>query len=213
VDPFLADAGISPPEPTPPSESPPPVDRERRDTLLWLSQAALLGLLGATVYTAVRGWRPTTVAPYAVNFAISAADSSWHNDLAGLPIRPTDFPRAGLGAMGVIPRIGTPVVVLRLDPAFVDFSKTRFDVAGFVAYDARCTFAKRRCTTLWRDAVETGQLSLIEPRHDYMVCPCCLATFDPYEGMGVEFGPAPAPLSQLYLSIEDDRFKVRFPKP
>jgi ubiquinol-cytochrome c reductase iron-sulfur subunit len=94
--------------------------------------------------------------------------------------------------------IGSPVVVLRLDPAKLRLPASRAGWApqGIVAFSKICTHAG--CAiALYRKPT----FPVLEP-HDALVCPCHYSTFDPFTGGTVIYGPAGRPLPQLPLEID-----------
>jgi ubiquinol-cytochrome c reductase iron-sulfur subunit len=97
--------------------------------------------------------------------------------------------------------IGSPVIVVRIDPAALRLPAGRKGWApeGILAYSKICTHAG--CAiALYRnplfDPTEPGRA---------LVCPCHYSTFDPATGGQVLFGPAGRPLPQLPLMIGPDR--------
>jgi quinol---cytochrome c reductase iron-sulfur subunit len=97
--------------------------------------------------------------------------------------------------------IGSPVILVRIDPAQLHLPAGREAWApeGIVAYSKICTHAG--CAiALYRnplfDETEPGRA---------LVCPCHYSTFDPAKGGEVLFGPAGRPLPQLPLTIGPDR--------
>ena len=98
--------------------------------------------------------------------------------------------------------IGSPVVLLRLDPSKLRLPPGRGGWApqGLVAYSKICTHAG--CAiNLYRKPT----FPLLEP-HDALVCPCHYSTFDPFTGGTVIYGPAGRPLPQLPLEIDSSGF-------
>jgi ubiquinol-cytochrome c reductase iron-sulfur subunit len=97
-------------------------------------------------------------------------------------------------------QIGSPLVVVRLDPDTLELPDGRQDWApeGIVAYSKICTHAG--C------AVSLYRSPLYEPTSSRpaLICPCHYSTFDPARGAAVMFGPAGRPLPQLPLEIDDD---------
>jgi ubiquinol-cytochrome c reductase iron-sulfur subunit len=95
--------------------------------------------------------------------------------------------------------IGSPVVVVRLDPATLKLPPERANWAplGIVAYSKICTHAGC-AVALYRKptfaAVEPGPA---------LVCPCHYSTFDPARAGAVIYGPAGRPLPELPLLIDD----------
>jgi ubiquinol-cytochrome c reductase iron-sulfur subunit len=94
--------------------------------------------------------------------------------------------------------LGSPLVVVRLDPAELRLPPERRGWApeGIVAYSKICTHAG--CAiALYR----SPKFPPTEPR-PALVCPCHYSTFDPAAGAAVRFGPAGRPLPQLPLAID-----------
>jgi ubiquinol-cytochrome c reductase iron-sulfur subunit len=94
-------------------------------------------------------------------------------------------------------QLGSPLIVVRLDPSALDLPAGRDDWApeGILAYSKICTHAG--C------AVALYRTPLFEPTTDRpaLVCPCHYSTFDPAAGGTVLFGPAGRPLPQLPLLV------------
>lgn len=150
---------------------------------------------------------------YPVTFSNSAASSAWQNDKEGEPMKASDFPGPGYGAQGDIkglPIIGIAdhVVVFHLDQAKVAPTMRGVIAPGFAAFNAKCTHLG--CTALWRDEAEAKRIVPVTPGHDFVVDPCHLSSFDPYDSGKVLFGPAPRPLEQLKLRIDGDLVKIEF---
>jgi ubiquinol-cytochrome c reductase iron-sulfur subunit len=97
--------------------------------------------------------------------------------------------------------LGSPVVVVRVDPAALRLPAGRADWApeGLVAYSKICTHAGC-AVSLYRSPLDQ-QTARQGPA---LVCPCHYSTFDVLQGASVEFGPAGRPLPQLPLSIRAD---------
>ncbi|HEY2630887.1 MAG TPA: Rieske (2Fe-2S) protein [Solirubrobacteraceae bacterium] len=96
--------------------------------------------------------------------------------------------------------LGSPVVVVRVDPATLKLPAERAAWApqGILAYSKICTHAA--CAiSLFRDPLSLST----EPQGPALVCPCHYSTFDVLDGGSVEFGPAGRPLPQLPLRIDD----------
>lgn len=94
--------------------------------------------------------------------------------------------------------IGSPLVIIRLDPAKLRLPPGREGWAphGILAYSKICTHAG--CAiALYRKPT----FPEIEP-NNALVCPCHYSTFDPYTGASVIYGPAGRPLPQLPLMID-----------
>jgi ubiquinol-cytochrome c reductase iron-sulfur subunit len=97
--------------------------------------------------------------------------------------------------------LGSPVVVVRLDPDQLHLPEGRGDWApeGILAYSKICTHAG--CAVgLYRNPLFPQAEA--KPA---LVCPCHYSTFDPADGASVIFGPAGRPLPQLPLQIGTDR--------
>jgi len=95
-------------------------------------------------------------------------------------------------------QLGSPIVVVRFDPAELDLPAARRDWApgGVVAYSKICTHAGCAIAIFRKPtfpAVEPGPA---------LICPCHYSTFDPTRGAKVIFGPAGRPLPQLPLTVD-----------
>jgi ubiquinol-cytochrome c reductase iron-sulfur subunit len=94
--------------------------------------------------------------------------------------------------------IGSPLVVVRLDPAALQLPRGRESWApqGILAYSKICTHAG--C------AIALYRTPLFPPASPPpgLVCPCHYSTFDPATGGNVVFGPAGRNLPQLPLMID-----------
>jgi ubiquinol-cytochrome c reductase iron-sulfur subunit len=92
--------------------------------------------------------------------------------------------------------LGSPIVVVRLDPASIEPQRRAWAPQGIVAFSKICTHAG--CAiALYRKP----RFAAVEPRPAF-VCPCHYSTFDPARGGEVLFGPAGRPLPQLPLMID-----------
>jgi ubiquinol-cytochrome c reductase iron-sulfur subunit len=94
--------------------------------------------------------------------------------------------------------IGSPLLVIRLDPALLRLPAGRSGWApeGILAYSKICTHAG--CAiNLYRSPL----FPAAEPKPAF-VCPCHYSTFDPADGGSVIFGPAGRALPQLPLAID-----------
>jgi ubiquinol-cytochrome c reductase iron-sulfur subunit len=95
-------------------------------------------------------------------------------------------------------KIGSPLVVVRLDPSQLHLPPERAHWApeGIVAYSKVCTHAG--C------AIALYRAPLFEPVEPKpaLVCPCHYSTFDPATGGTVTAGPAGRDLPQLPLEID-----------
>jgi ubiquinol-cytochrome c reductase iron-sulfur subunit len=95
--------------------------------------------------------------------------------------------------------IGSPVVLVRLDPSTIHLPAGRQGWAprGILAYSKICTHAG--CAiALYRKPT----FAPVEP-NPQLVCPCHYSTFNPATGAAVTYGPAGRPLPQLPLVIDD----------
>jgi ubiquinol-cytochrome c reductase iron-sulfur subunit len=96
--------------------------------------------------------------------------------------------------------IGSPLVIIRVDPAKLELPARRTGWApnGILAFSKICTHAG--CAiALYRKPT----FPVLEPE-DALVCPCHYSTFDPFTGGTVIYGPAGRPLPQLPLMIDDE---------
>lgn len=94
--------------------------------------------------------------------------------------------------------LGSPIVIVRLDPAALKLPPERKSWApqGIVAYSKICTHAG--CAiNLYRKPT----FPAVEPK-PALVCPCHYSSFDPSNGGKVLFGPAGRDLPQLPLMID-----------
>jgi quinol---cytochrome c reductase iron-sulfur subunit len=96
--------------------------------------------------------------------------------------------------------VGSPVVLVRLDPSALRLSAARRGWApgGILAYSKICTHAGC-AVALYRKPT----FAPIDPR-PALVCPCHYSTFDPAQAAKVIFGPAGRPLPQLPLEIDPE---------
>jgi len=174
--------------------------RMRRRRLLAGAGAAAGAAIGAALLAPVVSLGPA--------FDLAAlARTPWRRgrrlvDEAGAPIqaaavRPDEFLTAF--PEGADPEeIGSPVILVRLDPARLRLPAARRTWApeGIVGYSKICTHAG--CAILlYRSPLYPST----EPK-PALVCPCHYSTFDPASGGDVVFGPAGRPLPQLPLTID-----------
>jgi len=98
-------------------------------------------------------------------------------------------------------KIGSPIVIVRLDPSALRLPPGREGWApeGILAYSKICTHAGC-AVSLYRKP----KFPPVEPSRA-LVCPCHYSTFDPAAGAEVIYGPAGRPLPQLPLLIDDER--------
>ena len=174
--------------------------RMRRRRLLAGAGAAAGAAIGAALLAPVVSLGPA--------FDLAAlARTPWRRgrrlvDEAGAPIpaaavRPDEFVTAF--PEGADPEeIGSPVILVRLDPARLRLPATRRTWApeGIVGYSKICTHAG--C------AIALYRAPLFEPAEQPpgLVCPCHYSTFDPATGGTVVFGPAGRALPQLPIRID-----------
>jgi ubiquinol-cytochrome c reductase iron-sulfur subunit len=97
-------------------------------------------------------------------------------------------------------QLGSPLVVVRLEPARLELPPGRSDWApgGILAYSKICTHAGCAVTLYRRPLYEPTSA------RPALICPCHYSTFDPARGAAVLFGPAGRPLPQLPLAIGRD---------
>jgi ubiquinol-cytochrome c reductase iron-sulfur subunit len=174
--------------------------RMRRRRLLGGAGAAAGAAIGAALLAPVVSLGPA--------FDLAAlARTPWRRgrrlvDEAGAPI-----PAAAVGTdefltafpEGADPEeIGSPVILVRLDPARLRLPGGRRTWApeGIVGYSKICTHAG--C------AIALYRAPLFEPAEQPpgLVCPCHYSTFDPATGGTVVFGPAGRALPQLPIRID-----------
>jgi ubiquinol-cytochrome c reductase iron-sulfur subunit len=101
--------------------------------------------------------------------------------------------------------IGSPLVVVRLDPGELELPPGRDGWApeGILAYSKVCTHAA--C------AIALYRKPLFPPAHEprpALICPCHYSTFDPARGGAVLYGPAGRPLPQLPLVVENGELRA-----
>jgi ubiquinol-cytochrome c reductase iron-sulfur subunit len=174
--------------------------RMRRRRLLAGAGAAAGAAIGAALLAPVVSLGPA--------FDLAAlARTPWRRgrrlvDEAGAPIpaaavRPDEFVTAF--PEGADPEeIGSPVILVRLDPARLRLPAARRTWApeGIVGYSKICTHAG--C------AIALYRAPLFEPAEQPpgLVCPCHYSTFDPATGGTVVFGPAGRALPQLPIRVD-----------
>jgi ubiquinol-cytochrome c reductase iron-sulfur subunit len=97
--------------------------------------------------------------------------------------------------------LGSPVVVVRIDPEMLDLPPARRAWApeGLLAFSKICTHAG--C------AVSLFRYPTYEPTSSppALACPCHYSTFDVRRGAEVVLGPAGRPLPQLPLALDGER--------
>jgi ubiquinol-cytochrome c reductase iron-sulfur subunit len=99
-------------------------------------------------------------------------------------------------------RLGSPVVIVRLDPQAYDLPPERRDWVpeGISAFSKICTHAGC-AVSLFRSPLDQSTAGVAPA----LVCPCHYSTFDPAHGAQVTFGPAGRALPQLPLMIGANR--------
>ena len=192
---------------------------ERRDLIKKGVYLAGAGALFATTAGSLGAFIPPYVNPFIdgtfdVFFSNSGAASAWANDKENQKMKASDFPKPGLGAQGKIPELAMNVII-----AFMIKDKVAPTMAGIVDYGAGGTFAAFNakckhlgCTALWRAEAEAETLVPVNLDHDFIVCPCHLGTYNIYDSAKVLFGPPPAPLDQLKMTIDpaEGQIKITF---
>jgi ubiquinol-cytochrome c reductase iron-sulfur subunit len=172
----------------------------RRRRLLALAAAAAASALGLAILAPLAslgpmldlaGFRRT---PWRRGRRLVDAEG---HPIAASAIRPLELTTAF--PQGADPElIGSPVVLIRLDPATLRLPASRraWSPDGILAFSKICTHAG--C------AVALYRAPLFEPveQPPGLVCPCHYSTFDPATGGTVVFGPAGRPLPQLPLMID-----------
>jgi ubiquinol-cytochrome c reductase iron-sulfur subunit len=94
--------------------------------------------------------------------------------------------------------LGSPLVVVRIDPAQLELPAGRGDWAplGILAYSKVCTHAGCAVALYRKPTFPPTQ------PNPALVCPCHYSTFDPAAGGKVLFGPAGRDLPQLPLEVD-----------
>jgi ubiquinol-cytochrome c reductase iron-sulfur subunit len=171
-------------------------------------------LLGAAAGTAAGTLGVALVAPVVSMGPLFDTDplrvTPWHRgrrlvDENGIPLRADDITTEAFytaypeGASR--DELGSPVVVVRLDPKALRLPPGREGWApeGILAFSKICTHAG--C------AIALYRKPMFAPNDPTpaLVCPCHYSTFDPATGAQVTFGPAGRPLPQLPLTIDGAR--------
>jgi ubiquinol-cytochrome c reductase iron-sulfur subunit len=123
----------------------------------------------------------------------------------GRPLRADDIARETFYSAfpeGADPKaLGSPVVVVRLDPADLELPAGREGWApeGILAFSKVCTHAGCAISLYRKPTFAPTQPG------PALVCPCHYSTFDPARGAEVIFGPAGRPLPQLPLMVDAGR--------
>ena len=175
-------------------------DRFTRKRLLLAGAGTAAGAIGAALVVPVLSLGPfLDTDPF--------YDTPWRRgvrlvDEAGRPflldeVEPETFYTAYAEGAGK-EQIGSPIVVVRFDPAELDLPAARSDwtPGGVVAYSKICTHAGCAIAIFRKPtfpAVEPGPA---------LICPCHYSTFDQTRAAKVTFGPAGRPLPQLPLAVD-----------
>jgi ubiquinol-cytochrome c reductase iron-sulfur subunit len=119
-------------------------------------------------------------------------------DEDGSPILASDVPFDGLVTVFPDGAVGSETgqaVLVRVQPGLVRPLPGRqsWTPEGFIAYSKVCTHA----------GCPVGQY---EAQFQKLLCPCHESTFDVLDGAAVVFGPAPRPLPQLPLMMDDNGY-------
>jgi ubiquinol-cytochrome c reductase iron-sulfur subunit len=176
--------------------------RLSRRRLLGSAAAAAVGALGVALLAPAASFGPVldlarfTQTPWRRGRRLVDVDG---RPIAAASIRPLAFSTA-YPEHANPEEIGSPVVLVRLDPSRLDLPAGRRGWApqGILAYSKICTHAG--C------AIALYRAPLFQPveQPPGLVCPCHYSTFDPATGGTVVFGPAGRPLPQLPLRIDRD---------
>ena len=175
--------------------------RITRKRLLLGAGAATGGALGLAALTPALSLGPVWDTGAARRDAVAARRRGWSTRTAARSA-PRDIEQRDL--LHRLPRgrrsedIGSPLVIVRLDPAELELPAGRGGWApdGILAYSKICTHAG--CAiALYRKPTFPGARAQRRAR-----LPCHYSTFDPATGGTVIYGPAGRPLPQLPLMID-----------
>ena len=172
----------------------------RRRLLVGTGAAAAVGLAGAAAVPLA------SLGPWMGDRLV---DSPWRRgiglvDVKGRPIAADALDLGGFltafPAGADIDAMGSPIVVVRLDPRQLRLPPARSAWApeGLVAYSKICTHAGCAVSML------RSPLFSAHVPGPALVCPCHYSTFDVTDGGTVLFGPAGRPLPQLPLTNRGD---------
>jgi ubiquinol-cytochrome c reductase iron-sulfur subunit len=172
----------------------------RRRLLAGTGAAAAVGLAGAAAVPLA------SLGPWIGDRLV---DSPWRRgtglvDAEGRPISADALAPGGFltafAAGADVEELGSPIVVVRLEPAQLRLPESRGAWApeGLVAYSKVCTHAGCAVSML------RSPLFSAHVPGPALVCPCHYSTFDVTDGGTVLFGPAGRPLPQLPLSVRPD---------
>ena len=174
-----------------------------------VSRRGLLGAAGLTAGAALAAAATAPVTALGPSVGDSIVDTPWRRGRRlvgedGRPLSADDVPRGSFVTAfpeGADKReLGSPVVLVREDPASLHLPRGREDWApdGILAFSKICTHAG--C------AVALYRAPLYEPTSQPpgLACPCHYSVFDARTGGTVVSGPAGRPLPQLPLEIGAD---------
>jgi ubiquinol-cytochrome c reductase iron-sulfur subunit len=188
-------------------EAGPPARRTLRGAADGVSRRRLLLGAGAAAGTTLAAAVVAPVTALGPSVGDSITETPWHRgrrlvDEQGQPILADDITPGSFATAypeGADRReLGSPVVVVRDDPAKLDLPSARRDWApeGILAFSKICTHAG--C------AIALYRSPLYEPTSQPpgLACPCHYSVFDTRDGGSVVAGPAGRPLPQLPLTID-----------
>jgi ubiquinol-cytochrome c reductase iron-sulfur subunit len=174
-----------------------------------VSRGRLLKLTAAIASAGMGAASLATLASFGPWIGSRSVPSPWRRgarlvDEYGRPVRAdalevgsfvTAFPKGA-----DIDLLGSPVIVVRIDPSEVDLPPARrgWAVDGILAYSKICTHAG--CAV----AMMRYPLYPAHSAEPALVCPCHYSTFEVATGATVIFGPAGRPLPQLPIRIAAD---------
>jgi len=191
-------------------EAQPPVEERLRSPREGVSRRRLLGAAGAVAGTSLAAAVAAPLTSLGPAVGNSIVDTPWRRGRRlvgedGRPLLAEDVPSTSFVTAfpeGADRReLGSPVVVVREDPATLRLPRERRDWApeGILAYSKICTHAG--C------ALALYRRPLYEPTSEPpgIACPCHYSVFDPRTGGTVMAGPAGRELPQLPLEIGPGR--------
>jgi quinol---cytochrome c reductase iron-sulfur subunit len=191
-------------------EAQPPVEERLRSTREGVSRRRLLGAAGVAAGTTLAAAVAAPITSLGPAVGDSIVDTPWRRGRRlvgedGGPLLADDVPGTSFVTAfpeGADPReLGSPVIVVREDPAALHLPRERRDWApeGIVAYSKICTHAG--C------ALALYRRPLYEPTSEPpgIACPCHYSVFDPRTGGTVVSGPAGRALPQLPLELGPSR--------
>jgi ubiquinol-cytochrome c reductase iron-sulfur subunit len=191
-------------------EAEPPVQERLRSVGEGVSRRRLLGAAAVAAGGALAAALAAPATSLGPAVGDSIADTPWRRGRRlvgedGRPLLAEDVPEGTFVTAfpeGADRReLGSPVVLVREDPATLRLPRDRADWApeGILAYSKICTHAG--C------AIALYRKPLYEPTSSPpgLACPCHYSVFDTRDGGSVVSGPAGRPLPQLPLAIGPDR--------